>query len=47
MSGGGRKSGGRGPGVSSLNGPRIPALVNSNSNVGAGFKGAAVAYGGS
>ena len=44
MSGGGRKS--RGPGVSSLNGARIPTLANSNSSVGAGYKGAAAAYGG-
>jgi hypothetical protein len=44
MSGGGRKS--RGPGVSSLNAARIPTLANSNSNVGAGYKGAAAVYGG-
>lgn len=44
MSGGGRKS--RGPGVSSLNAARIPTLANSNSNVGAGYKAASVAYGG-
>ena len=45
MSGGGRKS--RGPGVSSLQAGRIPALVNSNSSVsGAGYKAASAAYGG-
>lgn len=44
MSQAGRKS--RGPGVSSLNAGRIPAILNSNSAVsGAGFKGASAAYG--